>query len=248
MNAAPSRVSAWSEARIVGVERLTPRVSAFTLTPAEPFAFRAGQHVDVRLTAPDGYQARRSYSIASAPETPHQIELAIEKLDDGEVSPFFHEVAEVGDAIEIRGPIGGHFVWSAADGGPLLLIGAGSGVAPLMAMLRHRAASGATIPTALLLAARARAEAPYVNELQKLAEAGDGFALTLALSRETELRAGEFGRRIDADIVAATLARLPAPPAHAFVCGSNAFVNAATEGLAAAGVPAATVRTERYGG
>jgi hypothetical protein len=132
----------WQQATIVGIASDTPRVKSFLFTTPAPLAFRAGQHVDVRLTAPDGYQAERSYSIASAPERTDGIELAIERLDDGEVSPFFHEVAEIGDAIELRGPIGGHFVWSVEDGGPLLLLGGGSGVVPLMSMLRHRAARG----------------------------------------------------------------------------------------------------------
>jgi len=128
----------WQEATINAVTPDTPRVKRFLLAPSAPFPFRAGQHVDVRLTAPDGYRAERSYSIASAPEDTARIELAIERLDDGEVSPFFHDVAEIGDAIELRGPIGGHFVWDVNDGGPLLLLGGGSGVVPLMSMLRHR--------------------------------------------------------------------------------------------------------------
>ena len=120
---------------------------SFTFALPKPFDFNAGQHVDVRLTAPDGYSAQRSYSIASAPGA-REIELAIERLDDGEVSPFFHEAAAVGDEIELRGPIGGHFIWQVGDGGPLLLIGGGSGVVPLMSMARHRAAAGATAPDA----------------------------------------------------------------------------------------------------
>src|SRR5207247_1211305 len=120
----------------------------------QPFSHSAGQHVDVRLTAPDGYTAQRSYSIASAPEAGDEIELAIERLDEGEVSPFFHEVAAAGDEIEIKGPLGGHFVWSADRPGPIMLIGGGSGVVPLMSMVRHRAASGATTPVALLYSSR----------------------------------------------------------------------------------------------
>jgi ferredoxin-NADP reductase len=118
----------WQEATITAIAADTPRVKSFMLAPSAPFPFRAGQHVDVRLTAPDGYRAERSYSIASAPDNPANIELAIERLDDGEVSPFFHDMAQVGDRIELRGPIGGHFVWEVDDGGPLLLLGGGSGV------------------------------------------------------------------------------------------------------------------------
>ena len=129
----------WQQAKITAIVPQTPRVKSFFFELTRPFSFRAGQHVDVRLTAPDGYRAERSYSIASAPEPQRPLELAIERLDDGEVSPFFHDVAAVGDDIELRGPIGGHFVWDVADGGPLLLLGGGSGVVPLMSMIRDRA-------------------------------------------------------------------------------------------------------------
>ncbi len=136
----------WQPAKITAIVSDTPRVKNFFFELSRPFSFRAGQHVDVRLTAPDGYQAERSYSIASAPEAQSSLELAIERLDDGEVSPFFHDVAAVGDDIELRGPIGGHFVWEVADGGPLLLLGGGSGAVPLMAMIRHRASQGSRHP------------------------------------------------------------------------------------------------------
>ncbi|MER9179484.1 FAD-binding oxidoreductase, partial [Mesorhizobium sp. M0767] len=132
MSDAPAAQSPWQTVTITRIQKRTPRVTSFFLQPSRPFVYHAGQHVDVRLTAPDGYQARRSYSIASAPETGETIELAIEKLEDGEVSPFFHEIAAVGDEVELRGPLGGHFVWSDGDGGPLLLVGGGSGVVPLM--------------------------------------------------------------------------------------------------------------------
>lgn len=239
--------SAWQSATIRAETALTMRVTSFTLAPEHPFRFRAGQHVDVRLTAPDGYQARRSYSIASAPETEGVVELAIEKLEEGEVSAFFHDVAEIGDAIELRGPLGGHFVWDVEDGGPLLLIGAGSGVAPLMAMVRHRAARGSMTPALLLVAARGWDDVLFRDELLALEAPSDGFRFVVALSREAPQRAGDHGRRIDATIVADALARLGSTPAHVFVCGSNGFVEAATEALIAAGVAAAVIRTERYG-
>ena len=124
----PSGITHWQTATVVKIMTQTPHIKSFFLEPVEQFAFRAGQHVDLRLTAPDGYRAIRSYSIASAPEDASRIELAIERLDEGEVSPFFHDVVAVGDEIELRGPLGGHFVWSREDGGPLLLIGGGSGV------------------------------------------------------------------------------------------------------------------------
>src|SRR5215472_10554512 len=128
----------WQTAVVKDIITRTPRIKSFILLPSRPFKFVAGQHVDVRLTAPDGYRATRAYSIASAPEDSPQIELAIERLEDGEVSPYFHEVVEIGDSIEFRRPLGGHFIWSKIDGGPLLLIGGGSGLVPLMAIIRHR--------------------------------------------------------------------------------------------------------------
>src|SRR5262245_34276907 len=138
----------WQEARVVRIDLQTPTVKSFHLRPETWPGFAAGQHVDVRLTAPDGYQAQRSYSIGSAPEAP-EIELVIERLAAGEVSPFFHESVAVGDTIEIRGPIGGHFVWRSDDGGPLLLVGGGSGIVPLMSILRHRAARASHVETTL---------------------------------------------------------------------------------------------------
>ena len=238
----------WQEATIVGIASDTPRVKSLLFAPAAPFSFRAGQHVDVRLTAPDGYQAERSYSIASAPERAHGIELAIERLDDGEVSPFFHDVAEVGDTIELRGPIGGHFIWSFEDGGPLLLLGGGSGVVPLMSMLRHRAARGSRVPALLLFSARTWDDVIFRDELIAMHNRNDGFTLALALTRDAPRRAEDFGRRIDQAMVVELLERLPAPPRHVFICGGNAFVEAASEGALAAGVAAPMIRTERYGG
>ena len=144
----------WQSCAIVGIATRTPAIKSFFLRLYETFDYTAGQHVDVRLTAPDGYTAMRSYSIASAPSGSQVIELAIERLLDGEVSPFFHDVAQVGDTIELRGPLGGHFLWPGPSNKPVLLIGAGSGVVPLMAMIRYRKASGEPVPVALLLASR----------------------------------------------------------------------------------------------
>jgi ferredoxin-NADP reductase len=213
----------------------------------QPFIHRAGQHVDLRLTAPDGYQAIRSYSIASAPSHSGEIELAIERLEDGEVSPFFHDVADMGDEIELRGPLGGHFVWSTVDGGPLLLIGGGSGLVPLMAMVRDRQQVGSTVPTVLLLSARAWDDVLYREELLELHRLADGFVLVLALTRDLSRREGDYSRRIDAALVAEVLGRLPSPPKHVFICGSNPFVNAAAEAALATGLPATVIKTERYG-
>ncbi|TIT18217.1 MAG: oxidoreductase [Mesorhizobium sp.] len=247
MSDAPAAQSPWQTVTITRIQKRTPRVTSFFLQPSRPFAYRAGQHVDVRLTAPDGYQARRSYSIASAPETGETIELAIEKLEDGEVSPFFHEIAAVGDDVELRGPLGGHFVWSDGDGGPLLLVGGGSGVVPLMSMVRHRAIRGSLVAAALVFSARVWDEVIFRDELIDLAERRDGFDLVLTLTREPARRPADYARRIDAAMMVQAMTRLPAPPKLAFVCGSNAFVTAAAEALIDAGVPAALIRTERYG-
>lgn len=237
----------WQRATITGISRHTARISSFFFMPQRPFVYRAGQHVDVRLSAPDGYQTQRSYSIASAPENGATLELAIERLEDGEVSTFFHDVAQIGDEIEMRGPIGGHFVWSADDAGPLLLVGGGSGVVPLVSMLRHRQARGSAAPALLLYSARTWDELIFREELIGLAEEADGFDLALLLTREPTPRENHYIRRIDTSIVIETLARLPEPPAQAFVCGSNAFVTAATDALLAAEIPTGIIRVERYG-
>ncbi len=231
----------WQESRIAAAAPETPRVRRLTLAVGWNRPFRAGQHVDVRLTAPDGYQAQRSYSIASSPTRPEAIDLLIERLDDGEVSGFFSDVAEPGDAIELRGPIGGAFVWEPAQGGPLLLVGGGSGVVPLLAMLRHRAEAAPDVPALLLYSARTAADVIARDELIRRDAGEPGFGLRLALTREPG------GRRIDAARIGESLAALGAP-AHTFVCGSNPFVSAVSDLLVDAGVPAATIRTERFGG
>jgi ferredoxin-NADP reductase len=236
----------WQQAGITAIVPQTPRIKSFYFELSHPFTFRAGQHVDVRLTAPDLYQAERSYSIASAPHS--RLELVIERLDDGEVSPFFHDVAEVGDDIELRGPIGGHFVWEVADGGPVLLLGGGSGVVPLMSMIRDRASHHSRVPMVLLFSARTFDDVLFRDELLALDARGDGFNLALALTREPVKRADDYGRRVDTAMLTELLAKLPEPPKQVFVCGSNPFVEAAADATIAAGVAASLLRTERYGG
>jgi ferredoxin-NADP reductase len=248
----------WQAATIRRIVQQTPRVKSFFLELARPFAFLAGQHVDLRLTAPDGYQAQRSYSIASAPESPGPIEIAIDRLDDGEVSPFFHDVAAVGDEIELRGPFGGYFIWSASvpsereravtDAEPVLLVGGGSGVVPLTSIVRHRFARQSRTPMLLMFSARTWNDLIYRDELIALSERRSGFTLAVALTREAARREGDYSRRIDREMAIEALARLPAPPALAMVCGSNPFVEAAAASLIAAAVPENIIRTERYGG
>lgn len=239
---------AWQSCVIERIVQQTPSIKSFFLRLSTPFAHIAGQHVDVRLTAPDGYSAMRSYSIASAAISSPIIELAIERLPDGEVSSFFHEVAAVGDDIELRGPLGGHFLWPDPAVDAVLLIGAGSGVVPLMAMIRQRRTQSPAVPTALLLSARTAEDVLFSEELHAIEINDAAFVLALAITREDPVRASDFGRRIDSAMVQDVVARLHRKPTHVFVCGSNGFVNIATEGALQAGLDASIIKTERYGG
>ena len=204
-----------------------------------------GQHVDVRLTAEDGYQAQRSYSIA-APADGHRVVLTVERLDDGEVSPFLAEALREGDQFELRGPIGGYFVWDGSDEGPLHLVAGGSGVVPLMAMLRHRAASGSTVPAALLYSARTAGDLIYREELDRLAADDEALRVAYTLTREQPPDWPGYDRRVDAEMLTEVFGS-PDPAATAFVCGPTRFVEAAADGLVALGYEAGRVRTERFG-
>jgi ferredoxin-NADP reductase len=234
-------------ATVTGIVRRSPTVLSFFFRLPEFIPFIAGQHVSVRLTAPDGYRAQRSYSIASAPETTDHIELAIEKLENGEVSPFFHEVVEVGDEIELSEPIGGHFIWRVEDGGPMLLIGGGSGVVPFLSMARQRALAGSTAPMLLLFSARTRHDLLFMEELDQLRGRGDGFDMIATLTREEMPPAGVSTGRIDAEMIAYSLARLPGKPKRIYICGSNPFVENAAQHAIDAGVEPEMIATERYG-
>ncbi|HXJ34393.1 MAG TPA: FAD-binding oxidoreductase [Candidatus Eisenbacteria bacterium] len=241
------RKLAWTMARVTSVVPRTPRIKSFFFALPQPPAFVPGQHMDVRLVAPDGYEAQRSYSIASAPEHADALELAVERLQDGEVSPFFHDEVRVGDEIELRGPIGGHFMWSVRDGGPLLLVGGGSGVVPLASMIRHHAAQGSEAPVTLAVSARTAPDLLYLDELRGYAAARRGFTLLATVTREApghnDLRRG----RIDRELLAEAL-RAGGSPLLAFVCGANAFVETVSGLLLDLGVAPDRIRTERYGG
>ena len=205
-----------------------------------------GQHADLRLTAEDGYRAERSYSIASPPEV-SAIELTVDRLDDGEVSPFLTDQLQPHDTLQLRGPIGGHFVWSAAERSrPLLLVAGGSGVVPLMCMLRHRHLSGSVVPTALLYSVRTRDEVIYHGELMALARSDPRFTLRITLTRDSA--PGWTGRvgRIDLQSVKAQLEDLDGV-ADVYVCGSDGFVESASALLLQAGQPPHAIRTERFG-
>jgi ferredoxin-NADP reductase len=240
------RPTAWQRATALAIREETPRVKTIGFAVGQWPGHVPGQHVDVRLTAEDGYRAERSYSIASPPEVPG-LELTVDRLDDGEVSPFLTDQLRPGDTIELRGPIGGHFVWSAATPSrPVLLVAGGSGVVPLMCMLRHRRLSGSAVPTALLYSVRTRADVIYRDELAALAHADTRFTLQVTLTRDAAPDwAGAVGR-IDLRVVQSALATLGGE-ADSFVCGGDAFVEAASALLVQAGQPPAAIRTERFG-
>ena len=206
---------------------------------------RAGQHVDVRLTAEDGYQAQRSYSIASAPEDGRLL-LTVEELEDGEVSPYLTEELRVGDKLELRGPIGGYFVWEAAEGGPVLLVGGGSGVVPLMAMARHRTATGSDARMRLLYSSRRLEEVIYALELERLVARGDGFEVVHTLTREQPPGWSGYARRVDAAMLG-EVAFAPTESPIAFVCGPTGFVESVANALLGLGYPPQRVKTERFG-
>ena len=236
----------WQTATIASVQIRTPRLKSIFLR-AGLERHLAGQHVDVRLTADDGYQARRSYSIASAPGAA-LVELAIERLDDGEVSPYFHDVAEPGDAIELLGPIGGHFVWRPDDAGPLLLAAGGSGVVPLLAMLRQRAQRGIAVPTLLLYSAREWGELAFADELQGYEDSDPALRIRFVTTRGPAQRPQDLTQRLDASSLAQQLANWGHAPRAAYVCGATRFVETIAAGLVRCGVDALAIRTERYGG
>jgi glycine betaine catabolism B len=236
----------WQNTIIMRIEQLSPRVKSFFFRVPKPIAFRPGQHVVVRLTAPDGYRAQRSYSIASAPDNPEALELAIERLDDGEVSPFMHDSAQVGDEIELGGPIGLHFNWSPEHGGPVLFIGGGTGVVPFMSMLRHRAATRSRVPATLVFSTRLREDLLFFDELSKWAGPGGGFSLLVTLTRERAAHSFRTGR-IDTAFIADVVAAMKMPVRQVLICGSNPFVEAGAEATIAAGIDATLIKTERYG-
>jgi ferredoxin-NADP reductase len=201
----------------------------------------AGQHVDLRLTAADGYQAQRSYSIGSAPEDA-RLALTVERFDDGEVSPYLVDVLRPGDQFEVRGPIGGHFTWRVRDGGPLLLVGGGSGLVPLMAMLRHRAAAGGGVDARLLLSARGWEDVLYRDELGRI----EDVAIHYTLTRERPHGWTGFDRRVDAAMLA-EVGPGPADRPRVFVCGPTGFVERAADLLVELGHPPRAIRAERFG-
>lgn len=241
-----SKPGAWQTATVVSIREETRRVKTIRLAVSNWPGHLAGQHADVRLTAEGGYRAERSYSIASPPEVP-ALELTVESLEDGEVSSYLTGQLRPDDTIQLRGPIGGHFVWSAFEPrDPLLLVGGGTGVVPLMCILRHRRLSGSTVPAALLYSARTREDVIYYDELTDLAASDPRITLRITLTRDRAPGwSGAIGR-IDLPAVQALLKDLGGI-ADAFVCGSANFVEAASALLIQAGQPPHAIRTERFG-
>jgi ferredoxin-NADP reductase len=234
----------WTVAEVVEVVQETARVKSIILEHPDWPGHRAGQHVDVRLTAEDGYQAQRSYSIASAPQA-SRLALTVERLDDGEVSPYLVDELMKGDGLELRGPIGGYFVWDADSGGPLFLLAGGSGIVPLMAMARHRAAMGSDVPARLLYSSRSLEDVIYREELDRRS-AGNGLEVFHTLTRTQPPDWKGYSRRVDREMLVEVAWPATEDPL-AFVCGPTAFVETAASALTALGYAPERVRTERFG-
>jgi ferredoxin-NADP reductase len=236
---------AWREAEIVDVIDETPAARSLVLRVPDWPGHLPGQHVDVRLTAEDGYQAQRSYSIASPPER-RELVLTVERIDDGEVSPYLAGEARAGDRFELRGPIGGYFTWTAATGGPLQLVAGGSGIVPLMAMLRHRVHAAARVPARLLVSARGEPALLYRAELDALAAGDERLSLAYTLTRDVPPGWPGERRRVDAEMLRAR-AFSPAEQPHIYVCGPTPFVEAVATALVGLGHAPERIRTERFG-
>ncbi len=231
----------WEIATVEDTVDETGRVRTIVLDVPRWAGHRAGQHLDVRLTAEDGYRAEREYSIASAPGEP--VAITVERLDDGEVSPYLTEELEPGDALEVRGPFGGYFVWDAEDGGPLLLVAGGSGVVPLRAMLRHRGRSGSDVSVRLLYSSRSLEDVIYRAELD---EPASGVEIFHTLTREQPPGWAGYARRVDATLLG-EIAWPAAEDPLAFVCGPTSFVETVASSLVELGYPPGRVKTERFG-
>ena len=231
----------WQVAKVSAVSDETASVKTITLDVPDWPERQAGQHLDVRLTDEDGYVAERSYSIASAPGEP--LAITVQRLDDGEVSPYLTDELRAGDDLELRGPIGGYFVWGPADGGPLLLLAGGSGIVPLRAILRHRERTGSAVPVRLLYSSRSLDDVIYQGELGRPAA---GVEVIHTLTRHQPPGWAGYARRVDAALLGEVAWPAAAMPL-AYVCGPTSFVEAASQALVQAGYPPLRVKTERFG-
>jgi ferredoxin-NADP reductase len=234
----------WQVGEILETVDETPKVKSLAVNLPGWQGHRAGQHVDIRLTAEDGYQAVRSYSIASPPEE-RRIVVTVERLDDGEVSPYLVDEVRPGDRLEFRGPIGGYFVWEVAQGGPLFLVAGGSGIVPLRAMIRHRLAAGSDVPIRLLYSSRSPNDVIYRSELEELS-GHDGIEVIHSYTRTQPPGWTGYQRRIDT----AMLQEVAPPPEKrplTYICGPTQLVEAAASGMVTLGHDPVRVRTERFG-
>jgi ferredoxin-NADP reductase len=231
----------WQVAKVTTVAAETASVRTITLNVPDWPGHQAGQHVDIRLTAEDGYVAERSYSIASAPGEP--VMITVERLDDGEVSLYLTDELRAGDDLELRGPIGGYFVWAPADGGPLLLLAGGSGVVPLRSILRHRERAGSTVPVRLLYSSRTLDDVIYRHELDQPAA---GVEVIHTLTRRPPSGWTGYARRVDAALLAEVAWPADVLPL-AYACGPTSFVEAVSQALVQSGYPPQRVKTERFG-
>ena len=232
------RATDWRVATVAAIAPETPRAATLTLDVPGWEGHRAGQHVDIRLTAEDGYRAQRSYSIASAPEDGEPM-ITVEELFDGEVSPWFVQVAREGDMFEVRGPFGGWFVWDASDTQPIMLIAGGSGLVPLMSMLRHRRNAGSDVPAKLLVSAREADDVLYARELETI-----GVDVVLTYTRRAPRGWTGYTRRVDR----AMLQESALFGGRTYICGPTTFVETVANHLVALGEAPANIRTERFGG
>lgn len=240
------RIIDWQVATVKSIKQETPGVKTFTLALPNWIPHKAGQHVDIRLTAPDGYQAQRSYSIASEPERTGEIDLTVKRIEDGEVSPYMHDIMQVGDQIEVRGPIGGYFVWEASMTEPLYLIGGGSGIVPLMSMIRHHKATGSDVPLRLLYSSRSQNDVIYSEELSRLQASNGKIEIFCTFTHQVPPGWTGYARLIDAQMlqeVGGPLGR----NARSYVCGPTLMVEAVANGLLQIGLPPEQIRTERFG-
>ena len=235
----------WLVAEVREIVEETPRVRSLIVSVPGWAGHRPGQHVDVRLTGEDGFRAQRSYSIASAPEAGHLM-LTVERIEEGEVSPYLASEVRPGDRFELRGPIGGYFVWTVAEGGPLFLIAGGSGIAPLMAMLRHRAAAGSSVPALLVHSSRTFDDIIYRAELDRMAARDDGLRVVHTLTRAQPPGWSGGARRIDR-VMLADLGFAPAERPHIFICGPTSLVESSARALLDLGHARDLIKTERFG-
>ncbi len=238
----------WIPARIVAIDDLASGIKRIVLRPREWRRPRSGQHVDVRLTAEDGYQAHRSYSVLSPPGREGVYELAVECIEGGEVSPYFHDIAQIGDEVEVFGPVGGHFVWNGRT--PALLIGGGSGLVPLLAMAAHRAEIAAADPMVLIAATRTPAGVPLLGSLLDWEKTRNGFTVLFAHSRlAVPFRSQDHAGRVDTELIRRGMSLLAFPQSESicYICGSNAFVESVASMLLSLDVSRGSIRTERFG-